>query len=57
MNPSDDVVDIACVVSCLCPISFSKVSVPVRGKRCRHLQFFDKESFLEVQNSAQSSYA
>lgn len=50
MEASSDVVDIACSVSCLCPISFSKVCIPVRGKRCRHLQFFDKSSFLEVSN-------
>lgn len=48
MSDCNDVIEFSCLVSCLCPISFSKVSYPVRGRNCRHLRFFDRDSFLEV---------
>ena len=48
MDDSSEVVDISCSISCLCPLSFSKVQIPTRGRNCRHLQFFDKSSFLEL---------
>ena len=48
MNSQGDVIGFSCIVSCLCPISFSKVAYPVRGRDCCHLRFFDKDSFLEL---------
>lgn len=43
-----EVVDFSCIISCLCPLSFSKVKHPVRGPRCDHIRFFDRDSFVEV---------
>lgn len=48
MSDCKDVIEFSCIVSCLCPISFSKVVYPVRGRNCCHLRFFDRNSFLEV---------
>lgn len=43
-----EAVDFSCIISCLCPLSFSKVKHPVRGPRCDHIRFFDRDSFVEV---------
>uniref|UniRef100_A0A7S4UCT4 SP-RING-type domain-containing protein n=1 Tax=Guillardia theta TaxID=55529 RepID=A0A7S4UCT4_GUITH len=34
-------------VSLLCPISQARIKVPVKGKDCRHLNCFDKESWTK----------
>ena len=52
MSDCNDVIEFSCIVSCLCPISFSKVIYPVRGRNCCHLRFFDRDSFLEVRLSS-----
>ncbi|OEH74675.1 protein inhibitor of activated stat [Cyclospora cayetanensis] len=32
----------------LCPITFTRIEVPCRGRLCRHLQCYDLEGFLQV---------
>ncbi|KAK8832533.1 hypothetical protein WA577_004794 [Blastocystis sp. JDR] len=43
-----EVVDFSSIISCLCPLSFSKVRDPVRGPHCHHIRFFDRDSFVEL---------
>ena len=34
-------------LSLKCPISLSRIKIPVRGKHCKHVQCFDLRSFVE----------
>ncbi|KAK8788369.1 hypothetical protein V5799_021855 [Amblyomma americanum] len=45
---SEDVVVKDLMVSLLCPLTKTKIRVPGRGIRCRHLQCFDVYSYLDV---------
>ncbi|KAG0615326.1 hypothetical protein M758_5G032100 [Ceratodon purpureus] len=44
----DEVVEGASRVSLRCPISHQRLVTPVKASTCRHLQCFDYDSFLEI---------
>ncbi|KAL5604692.1 hypothetical protein BROUX41_001957 [Berkeleyomyces rouxiae] len=40
------------VLSLKCPLSYSRLKLPCRGTACRHIQCFDAESYLLLQQQA-----
>ena len=44
----DDIVAGAARVSLQCPLSHLRVSTPVRSHRCKHLECFDLQSYLQM---------
>lgn len=44
---SDDVASSSMKVSLRCPLMLTRISIPVKGKKCTHVQCFDLEYFLE----------
>lgn len=51
MSDAADVATETLRLSLLCPLTHLKPSVPVRGARCSHLQCFDLQSFVLLQES------
>jgi hypothetical protein len=47
----DEVISECTVVSLLCPITLGRISIPVKGIRCKHAQCFDKKNFLQLNGS------
>ncbi|KAI2469202.1 PINIT domain-containing protein [Annulohypoxylon bovei var. microspora] len=44
-----DVVATSQVLSLLCPLSYTRLKVPCRGMSCNHIQCFDANSFMQLQ--------
>lgn len=43
-----DGLSVSCMkVSLRCPLALTRISIPVKGKRCHHVQCFDLDNFLE----------
>ena len=42
--------DIYLTCSLLCPVKMSAMGVPVRGKKCKHIQCFDLDSYIKGNN-------
>jgi len=38
-----------------CPISFSRIQIPAKGRQCTHVQCFDLEKFLNYQMTAKNA--
>ncbi|ELP94340.1 sumo ligase, putative [Entamoeba invadens IP1] len=51
-DEEEDVVEEQQVLSLRCPISFTRIKIPVRGKRCTHQRTFDLKSFLQTAQKA-----
>ena len=51
-NNDDDVQAISTVLSLKCPLSYSRISLPVRSVYCDHIECFDALSFLMLQQQA-----
>lgn len=47
----DDVIAGASRVTMQCPLSHRRVSTPVRSERCRHVECFDLDSYLQLARS------
>lgn len=51
-NNDDDVQAISTVLSLKCPLSYCRITVPVRSMYCDHIECFDASSFLLLQQQA-----
>ena len=51
-NNDDDVQAISTVLSLKCPLSYCRISLPVRSVYCDHMECFDASSFLMLQQQA-----
>ena len=47
-DDDDDLVQSSVRLSLTCPLSRTRLKVPVRGDQCRHLECFDLSSYLEM---------
>ncbi|XP_055334591.1 uncharacterized protein LOC129585773 [Paramacrobiotus metropolitanus] len=57
MNDDDgDVAGDYRTVSFICPVSRQRISVPVRGKNCNHLECFDAQKFLELNSGTNAKF-
>jgi len=46
----DDLIQSSVRLSLRCPLSYTRIGVPVRSVECRHLECFDLASYLEMAN-------
>lgn len=51
-NNDDDVQTISTVLSLKCPLSYCRITIPVRSMYCDHIECFDASSFLMLQQQA-----
>lgn len=51
-NNDDDVQTISTVLSLKCPLSYCRITMPVRSMYCDHIECFDALSFLMLQQQA-----
>lgn len=47
MNDPDGVTVSSMKVSLRCPLALTRIEIPVKGRRCQHVQCFDLSTFLE----------
>ena len=48
-NASDDQVEQTAVKIVLkCPVTYKRITLPARGRDCKHIQCFDLESYLQL---------
>lgn len=51
-NNDDDIQTLSTVLSLKCPLSYTKLAIPVRSIHCDHIECFDALSFLLLQKQA-----
>ncbi|XP_022643149.1 E4 SUMO-protein ligase PIAL2 isoform X2 [Vigna radiata var. radiata] len=54
-STDSDIVEGASQISLNCPISFTRIKTPVKGRSCKHFQCFDFNNFLSI-NSKRPSW-
>ncbi|XP_076951900.1 E4 SUMO-protein ligase PIAL2-like [Bidens hawaiensis] len=47
-DPDNEIVEGPSRVSLKCPISFSRINIPVKGQTCKHLQCFDYNNYMGI---------
>ena len=47
----DDITTTNVIVPLICPVAQTRIKVPCKGKDCNHLQVFDGETFLRMNES------
>ncbi|CAN0841189.1 E4 SUMO-protein ligase PIAL2 [Linum grandiflorum] len=55
LDPDSDIIEGPSRISLNCPISFSRIKIPVKGSLCKHLQCFDFGNYVEI-NSKRPSW-
>ncbi|CAA22599.1 SUMO E3 ligase Pli1 [Schizosaccharomyces pombe] len=53
-NQDADIIATSTDISLKCPLSFSRISLPVRSVFCKHIQCFDASAFLEMNKQTPS---
>lgn len=48
----DDIQTLSTILSLKCPLSYCRISTPVRSIHCKHIECFDAKSFLQLQQQA-----
>ncbi|KAK1419135.1 hypothetical protein QVD17_28293 [Tagetes erecta] len=54
-DPDNDIVEGPSRISLNCPISFKRITTPVKGHLCKHLQCFDFDNYVDI-NSRRPSW-
>lgn len=47
-DPDNDIIEGPSRISLKCPISFSRIKIPVKGHTCKHLQCFDFNNYVNI---------
>ncbi|PWA45774.1 Zinc finger, MIZ-type [Artemisia annua] len=47
-DPDNEIIEGPSRVSLKCPISYSRIRIPVKGHSCKHLQCFDFNNYVEI---------
>jgi len=47
-NISNDIQELFFKISLNCPLSYSRINIPAKGKACKHIQCFDLYSYLDM---------
>ncbi|KAI4326887.1 hypothetical protein L6164_019411 [Bauhinia variegata] len=55
VDSDSDIIEGPSRISLNCPISFSRIKTPVKGRSCKHLQCFDFDNFIDI-NSRRPSW-
>ncbi|KAF5460619.1 hypothetical protein F2P56_020476 [Juglans regia] len=55
VDPDSDIIEGPSRISLHCPISYTRIKTPVKGRSCRHLQCFDFDNFVDI-NSRRPSW-
>ncbi|KAI4315471.1 hypothetical protein L6164_028275 [Bauhinia variegata] len=55
VESDSDIIEGPSRISLNCPISFSRIKTPVKGRSCKHLQCFDFSNFIDI-NSRRPSW-
>ncbi|EPY50733.1 SUMO E3 ligase Pli1 [Schizosaccharomyces cryophilus OY26] len=53
-NEDTDIIATSTDISLKCPLSFTRISLPVRSSYCKHIQCFDARAFLEMNQQTPS---
>ncbi|KAK9455765.1 PINIT domain-containing protein [Dipodascopsis uninucleata] len=53
-SEDDDIVATSTIMSLKCPLSFSRIQIPIRSIRCSHVQCFDATSYIQLQEQAET---
>ncbi|XP_071705334.1 E4 SUMO-protein ligase PIAL2-like [Rutidosis leptorrhynchoides] len=48
LDPDNEIIEGPSTVSLKCPISFSRIKIPVKGHTCKHLQCFDYNNYVDI---------
>ncbi|KAK7203723.1 PINIT domain-containing protein [Myxozyma melibiosi] len=51
-SDDDDIIVGPTILSLKCPISYSRIRVPIRSTRCNHIQCYDATSYIQLQEQA-----
>ncbi|XP_028774835.1 E4 SUMO-protein ligase PIAL2 isoform X2 [Neltuma alba] len=55
LDSDSDIMEGASQISLTCPISFTRIKTPVKGRSCKHFQCFDFDNFINI-NSRRPSW-
>ncbi|KAK7366722.1 hypothetical protein VNO80_08719 [Phaseolus coccineus] len=55
VDSDSDIIEGASQISLNCPISFTRINTPVKGRSCKHFQCFDFNNFISI-NSKRPSW-
>nr|XP_007158536.1 hypothetical protein PHAVU_002G160400g [Phaseolus vulgaris]ESW30530.1 hypothetical protein PHAVU_002G160400g [Phaseolus vulgaris] len=55
VDSDSDIIEGASQISLSCPISFTRIKTPVKGRSCKHFQCFDFNNFISI-NSKRPSW-
>lgn len=55
VDSDSDIIEGPSRISLNCPISYTRIKVPVKGRSCKHLQCFDFHNFIDI-NSRRPSW-
>uniref|UniRef100_A0A7S0L034 SP-RING-type domain-containing protein n=1 Tax=Coccolithus braarudii TaxID=221442 RepID=A0A7S0L034_9EUKA len=50
----DDVISSAVRITLLCPLTRMRIGTPARSERCRHVECFDLDAYLQCQRSSRT---
>ncbi|KAK9469000.1 PINIT domain-containing protein [Lipomyces arxii] len=51
-SDDDDIITTSTIMSLKCPLSFSRLQVPIRSMKCTHVSCFDATSYIQLQEQA-----